>query len=186
MSFFSRTSDIISRNLSDLLANEPDKVRAIQQIVLEMEQGLAGVRRSAQTAEGNQQRIAGELIEHRGQVTFWASRAREELSAGREDEARAALLRKKELEDLIGGLQQEHTVAKATRDQLQTTLRAVEARLAEARRMQTLLLEGTPTAAVASVAAAKPAQMQADSWEKARVTQVEDELEALKREMRLL
>jgi len=185
MSFFSRTSDIISRNLSDLLANEPDQVQAIQQIVLEMEQGLAGVRRSVQTAEGNQQRIAGELIEHRGQLTFWSSRAREELSAGREDDARAALLRRKELEDLIGGLQQEHAAAKATRDQLHTTLRAVDARLAEARRMQTLLMEGTP-AAVASLTSSKPAQMQADSWDKARVTQVEDELEALKREMRLL
>lgn len=182
MNFFSRTSDIISRNLAELLAKEANPAKAIRQVIAEMEQGLSGVRRSVQTADRNEQKVATELAEHRGQVAFWGGRAREELAAGQETEARAALIRRKELEDLIAGLQQEHSAAEATREQLTTTLRAVEARVAEARRLQAHLDQGIPLPA-ATEAGSLPAVQ--ETLDRSRNAQVDDELEALKRELKL-
>ena len=181
--FFSRTSEIISRSLLDLLAKEVQPQQAIRQIINEIEGGVAGVSRSVDTAKRNEQRIAAELVEHKGQVTFWMTRARESLSTGHEQEARAALIRKKELEDLIAGLEQEHVAAQATREQLTTTLRAVEARLAEARRLQAQLDEGQSVANLAGAATGVAASPQVVG--KARAEEVDDELERLKREMNL-
>ena len=181
--FFSRTSEIISRSLLDLLSGEAQPQQAIRQIISEIEGGLAGVSRSVDTATRNEQRIAAELVEHKGQVTFWMARARESLSTGHEQEARAALIRKKELEDLIAGLEQEHVAAQATRDQLTTTLRAVEARLAEARRLQAQLDEGQAVTNLATVATGPSGSP--ETVGKVRAEEVDDELALLKREMNL-
>ncbi len=55
-----------------------------------------------------------------------------------------ALLRKREVGDLVAGLEQQLTASLATRDHLQTTLRAIEARRAEAQRLATQLRTGAP------------------------------------------
>lgn len=188
MSFFSRLSDIISCNVNDLLTNAADPLGAVREIVSEMEQGLAGARRSAHSAANAEERLRTEIGEYRAQVTVWIGRARDELAHGRENEARRALLRKRELEDLLAGLQQQHAAAVSTRDQLATTLRAIEARLAEARRKQQSLesqaesQHSTPSRERPSAASpSEPATSTA--LDRTRAAQVEAELDALRREM---
>lgn len=140
MAYFSRLSDIVTCNLNDLLADEADPRAAILSILREIEAGVAGANRSVATATANQQRIQTEIDEHRQHVEHWHGKAREELSSGREEAARRALMRKREVEDLIAGLQQQHAAAVSTSQQLETTRRALEARLAEARRLQEQLV----------------------------------------------
>jgi len=140
MTYFSRLSDIVTCNLNELLDREADPHAAILSILREMEAGVAGANRSVATATSNQQRIQSEIDEHRRHIVHWQDKAREELSAGHEEAARRALMRKREVEDLIAGLQQQHTAAISTSEQLGTTRRALEARLAEARRLQEQIL----------------------------------------------
>src|SRR5436190_12342558 len=101
MSFFSRLSDIISCKLEDLLTGAQDPPAAILRIVSEIEEGLAGARRSVQSAANAEQRLRLELVERQGQAVFWGKKAREELGGGREDGARQSLLRRRETEDLV-------------------------------------------------------------------------------------
>ncbi|MGQ0633970.1 MAG: PspA/IM30 family protein [Planctomycetaceae bacterium] len=181
MTYFSRLSDIISCKLEDLLADAPDPAAAVARIISEIEEGLAGAKRSVNSAANAEDRLRAELAERAAQVGYWAQQAREELLAGREDGARQALSRKKEAEDLQAGLEQQLAAATSTREHLTTTLRAIDARLAEARRRQQDLANGLKTAPHGARVphAGEPAPL-----DRSRAAQVEAELEALRKELR--
>ena len=134
MSYFSRLTDIVTCNLSALLAEAADPVQALRDIISEMREGLAGAKRSVATATASAARLDAEITDHRHQAGLWDERARTDLTAGREADARNCLLRKREVLDLIAGLEQQHRAAQATQVHLSTMHRALEARLAEALR----------------------------------------------------
>lgn len=180
MTYFSRLSDIISCKLEDLIADAPDPAAALTRIVAEIEEGLAGAKRSVYAASNAEQRLRQELEERASQVSFWGQKARDELLAGREDGARQALARKKETEDLQAGLEQQLAAATSTREHLSTTLRAIEARLAEARRRQQ---DQTAGASTTSAKTRSGGTVDAGAHDRARAAQIEEELEALRREL---
>jgi phage shock protein A len=163
-----------------LLAEADNPAEAIAGIVHEMEEGRAGAQRSMKTAAGNEERIAGEIAEEQTQVDKWTADAREKLQQGEEDQARLALVRKQEATALLAGLVQQHEAAVATREHMTTTLRVLEARLADARRRQQELdAGGSPAESTESAAALGSPNFESfppsDS--------VEAELAALKKEL---
>jgi phage shock protein A len=179
MSYFSRLTDIVTCSLSDILANEADPAMAIGQIIREMEEGRAGATRSVNTAAANAERIRKEIDEHASNAEFWTSEAKEQLQAGAEDQARLALIRRREVDDLVAGLDLQRKAALATQEHLTTTLHALEARLADARRRQQQLTTGEagePEAVPSSGAVATAAN---DS----RAEEIERDLDALRREL---
>ncbi len=177
MSYFSRLTDIVTCNLTQLIDEAEDKIAAIEQIVCEMEEGMAGARRSVATAAGNEERLYQEIQEHRHRAGDWTQRAMAALKAGQEADARLSLVRKREVEDLVAGLLQQHQAAVATREHLTTMQRALEARLAEALRKRAMLREEVPHEdhAPVTIGVHHP---QCD-----RISEIDAELEALKREM---
>lgn len=181
MSYFSRLTDIVTCNLTQLVNSATDPRAAIAEIVAEMEEGLAGAQRSVNTANNSEQRLKREIDEHRQSVVSWTSKAREQLAAGSELEARQSLMRKREVEDLIAGLEQQHKAAIATKQHLATMQRALEARLSEAlRKREELGVDTEPvSAAVSGRFQIPPATAITDD----RQTQIDAELEALKREL---
>ena len=180
MSHFSRLTDIVTCNLTALLAEAEDPQSTLREIISEMEEGMAGANRSAATAAANEERIRNELDEHREQITNWTNKAKDELSAGHEDRARQSLSRKQEIEDLIAGLEQHHKAAVATRDHMNTTLRALDARLADARRRQFEWDAGPETAARPTE---ESRESSSDFFSRSRTEQIDVELAALKREL---
>lgn len=181
MSYFSRLTDIVTCNLTQILNESGNPQTAIQEIITEMQEGLAGAQRSVNTANNSELKLKREIDEHRQSVVSWTNKAREQLTAGAEAEARQSLMRKREVEDLIAGLEQQHKAAIATRQHLATMQRALEARLSEALRKRDEYGLATQQPAPAStgrfsIPAAAPV---ADD----RQTQIDAELEALKREL---
>ena len=136
MSYFSRLTDIVTCNLTQLLAQAEDPRAAISEMIQEMREGVAGAQRSVSTAVASEERLRLEMESHQAQIDLWTGKAREQLQAGSEAEARQCLLRKREVEHLIAGLAQQHKAATATRNHLATMQRALEARLSEALRRQ--------------------------------------------------
>ena len=140
-----------------------------------MELGLAGARRSAATAEANEARLTEAVDENARHIDQWAGKAREALSRNDENQARLALVRKREAEALIEGLKEELDAASETRTHLLRTMRALEARLSDAKRKQQAMTDGQPVTDDAAVAVeAESPSTDAD---------IEDELAALKREL---
>ena len=178
MNYFSRLTDIVTCNLNEMLAREADPAAALQKILAEMEEGLAGARRSVGTATANEERLRREIGELSGQVDQLTEEAREALRNQDESAARVALIRKQEVVDVVAGLEQQHKAACATRDHLNTTLRALEARLSEARRRQTELRASAK--ATATSARGSHVSLHEDD---PRARAIDDELAALKREL---
>ena len=183
MSYFSRLTDIVTCNLTEMLAEATDPEATLEEIIAEMRRGVSGAQRSVKTAAANEARIRTEMQEHAGQVQFWTQQARNELEQSRETEARHALRRKREVEDLIAGLSREHNAAQETLNNLSTTLHALEARLADAVRRRAALSGDQHAAAEADAEceanhAAEPAAIN-----QLREDEIEAELAALKREI---
>ncbi len=185
MSFFSRLSDIVSCKLDDLIANQADPSVAMARIISEIEEGLAGAKRSVNSAGNSEERLRGELEERKKQAAWWGDKARQELAADDEDAARQALLRKRETEDLVAGIEQQLAAAGSTRMHLSTTMRAIEARLAEARRIhQELQFPGSAAAAPPAATAGQKASSQPPTIDRTRAAQIEAELDALRKELK--
>ena len=185
MSFFSRLSDIVSCKLDDLVANQTDPSVAMARIISEIEEGLAGAKRSVTAAGSSEERLKGEREERQKQAAWWGDKARQELAADNEDAARQALLRKRETEDLVAGIDQQIAAAGSTRMHLSTTMRAIEARLAEARRIQQeLQFPGSAATAPPSAMAAPKGSSLPPTVDRTRAAQIEAELEALRQELK--
>lgn len=144
MSYFSRLTDIVTCNLSQLLAQSADPEAAIIEIIKEMEEGLAGAQRSVNTARSSEEGLRQDIEAHRSQVEMWTIKAKDQLMSGAEADARQCLLRKREVEDLIAGLAQQHDAAIKYSEHLATMQRALEARLADAIRRRELMGVKTP------------------------------------------
>ncbi len=170
MPHFSRLTDIVTCNLSAILAESADPKRTLEEIIREMREGVAGAQRSARTASNNLLRIEGEISEQSQQAIRWLERAKEALANEDEDHARQALLRKREHESLLAGLEQQLSAARSTRDHLTTTTHALEARLADALRRKADL-EGVEQPVVVRTGATSVG------------AEVDAELEALRREV---
>lgn len=134
MPYFNRLTDIVTCSITALLEGVDDPASALQEIIGEMKEGVAGAERSALTASKNCGRIESEIREQRDQIAYWVESARQQLSSGKEDAARQSLFRKREVADLIAALEEQLRAACATRDHLTTTLHALQARLSDAER----------------------------------------------------
>ncbi len=174
MPYFSRLTDIVTCNLTLLLKEAENPQETLEQIIKEMKDGVAGAHRSSATATRNLEKIEAEITEQTGQIDGWVSRAKAYLERNEEGPARQALMRKKEVEALIAGLEQQRSAAAATCRHLQTTLAALEARVADAERRRA----GLPGDDEAGLLKASPLEVAAGpNWN------VEEELAALKREV---
>ncbi len=180
MSYFSRLTDIVTCNLSEILRDSDDPCAAIVQVIAEMEEGLSGCERCVSRAERAATELQDELRDYARQISDWMQRAGTALAGGDEQAARVALLRKKEVEDLVAGLEREHAAAVATHESLKTTLRALEARICEARRRHQEL-SGTGVAADESQV--DPVTELESTIEATRAELIEQELEELRRQL---
>jgi phage shock protein A len=107
-----------------------------------------------------------------------AERARQMLQNDDENAARTALVRKSEQLDLVAGLQQQLQSAHNLVQHLVTMHRALEARLHDAQRKQNQLLTGESTIIM------NPGEQESLSpGGPARTREIENELEALKKEL---
>lgn len=179
MAYFSRLTDIVTCNLSSLIARNDYCANFLEGIIREMHEGVSGAQRCVGTAMTNVARLEAEIGEQRLAIQDWISRAQAALRQSDEDQARLSLQRKHEVEDLIAGLEQQLQAAISTRDHLNTMLNALQARLADALRRLEELKAGEkgadtppPSAVVAAVKACE-----------ARQSRVESELEELRKQL---
>jgi phage shock protein A len=130
---FKRISDIIAANLNDLVDRVEDPERMIKQLIREMEENINSAREGVIDALASEKQLARELDNQRRQAGEWHDRARLALESGNETLAREALMRKKEHEGIVANLDASWQSARRTSERLKSQLRALEAKLEEAR-----------------------------------------------------
>lgn len=182
MPHFSRLTDIITCNLSEIISESSEPQATLLEIIDEMDEGLAACRRNVRTSTGNSDRLQREIAASEEQIVDWKERAREALTADDEDAARDALTRKAEIEDLIAGLRPELDSANETTQHMLRIQKALEARHSEAVRRLEQLTGQTYQPTLES----ETDVLSSASLSTSRAGSVEEELRELKREMRSL
>lgn len=101
MSVFNRISDLISANINDLLDQAEDPAKTVRHMVREMQDTLVNLRACTTERLAQQKHLADQISRLKKDVLQWETKAELAIQKGRDDLAKAALVQKGQVEQLI-------------------------------------------------------------------------------------
>lgn len=146
MGIFSRLTDIVNSNITALLDKAEDPAKMIRLIVQEMEDTLVEVRSDAARLIADRKEIARRLGKLQDAQTEWQKRAELALSRDREDLARAALVEKAKVAELVKALGTDDAILAERMANLDADIHRLQAKLGEAKAKQASLTARAQTA----------------------------------------
>ena len=140
MSIFSRVSDIINANVSDVLDRAEDPQKMVKMLIFEMEEQIDTARQGIAKAIAGEKKLEANLTKQRRGAAEWLGKAEAAVERGDDDLAHKCLSRKKEHEKIANELQPQWEHARKTSDALKSDLRRMEEKLEEATRRRDSLV----------------------------------------------
>lgn len=146
MSIFSRLTDIINSNISALLDKAEDPAKMIRLVIQEMEETLVEVRSSTARIIADRKELLRRQEKLQRQVEDWQQKAELALARGREDLAKAALVEKATVNDVIEVVHEDLRKLDESLDKLSGEIEQLQAKLNDARaRQKTIVLRHSAT-----------------------------------------
>jgi len=140
MSIFTRFKDIVGSNLNSMLDKAENPEKLLRLMIQEMEDTLVELKASCAQVMADKARLGRSAERLNSEVTLWESRAELAMSKGREDLAREALLRKREIQVEVARLGEEVNAADDTVSRYRDEITQVEEKLTQARDKQRSLV----------------------------------------------
>jgi phage shock protein A len=137
---FKRINDVITANISDLIDRVEDPEKMIKQIIHEMEENLGRAKEGVVDAIASEKKLRQDVDSHNSRSAEWQEKARNALQSGDEELARSALVRKQEHDQVLKSLEPAYRSASKTSAALKDQLKALEAKLDEAKRKRSSLV----------------------------------------------
>jgi len=146
MGIFSRLTDIVNSNITALLDKAEDPSKMIRLIVQEMEDTLVEVRSDAARLIADRKEISRRLGKLQDAQVEWQKRAELALSRDREDLARAALVEKAKVAELVKELGTDDAILAERMANLDADIHRLQSKLSEAKAKQASLMARAQTA----------------------------------------
>lgn len=146
MGIFSRLSDIVNSNLTNLLDRAEDPSKMIRLMIQEMEDTLVEVRADAARYIAEKKDATRSLDRLAASQTEWADRAKLALERDREDLAKASLVEKSKAAEMAKVVEDDLAVLDDRLNDLDADIAKLQNKLREAKAKQQSLLTRTSTA----------------------------------------
>jgi phage shock protein A len=146
MGIFSRLTDIVNSNITALLDRAEDPAKMIRLIVQEMEDTLVEVRSDAARLIAERKEISRRLSKLSDTQGEWEKRAELAISRNREDLARAALVEKAKVAELVKALETDDAILSERMQNLDADIHRLQDKLGEAKAKQASLMARAKTA----------------------------------------
>lgn len=146
MGIFSRLSDIINANINSLLDKAEDPEKMIRMVIQEMEETLVEVRSTTAKIIADKKELTRRNEKLARQSDDWQQKAELALSKNREDLAKAALMEKSSVNEVIEMVGQDMQKLDDSLDKLTNEIEQLQAKLNDARaRQKTILMRHSAT-----------------------------------------
>lgn len=140
MGIFARLASLIQSNLNDLISRSEDPEKMLNQIVIDMNTQLIEAKKQVAASIADEKRLAKQVEQEAATAAEWERRAMMAVRASDDNLAKEALSRKKEHQALADQFKDQWQKQKHAVDQLKLALRALNAKIEEAKRKKNLLV----------------------------------------------
>lgn len=135
MTLFRRINEILTANLHDLIDRIEDPEKMLRQAVREMDDAIAVATAAAARAIASERLLGKQIETQRSQASRWQNKAVAAVAAGDDEQARRALVRRREHERLADVLEEQRAAADRVVARLRRRIEAMKVKRAEAERM---------------------------------------------------